>query len=218
MTEKTKFASNPLTVIAIFAALAEVNATVSIGLVDKDLQQIFLWFVILFPTLLVILFFLTLNYNTEVIYAPSDYKDDKSFHRALFGESKEPDKEINNDKEIIKKTLIELGIEKASNKEMNFGISENVNYLFGVRYSLEKELRRIASTYLKDERPKPIMMYLSKLVEENILTGSQHKAIRNIYSISAPAIHGEEQKLTIAELDFVKQVSPGLIEDLKEKK
>jgi hypothetical protein len=47
-------------------------------------------------------------------------------------------------------------------------------------------------------------------------SGSQHKAIRNIYSISSPAIHGEEQRLTIAELDFVKQVSPGLIEDLTE--
>ena len=216
MTGKTKFVSNPLTVIAIFAALAEVNATVSIGLVDKDLQQIFLWFVILFPTLLVILFFLTLNYNTEVIYAPSDYKEDKSFHRALFGESKEPDKAINNDKEIIKKTLKELGIERDQDEEVNFSISDNVSYLFGVRYSLEKEIRRIASIHLKDNKARPIIPYLSKLVEENVLTTSQYKAIRNIYSISSPAIHGEEQRLTIAELNFVKQVSPGLIEDLRE--
>lgn len=216
MTEKTKFVSNPLTVIAIFAALAEVNATVSIGLVDKDLQQVFLWFVILFPTLLVVLFFLTLNYNTEVIYAPSDYKDDNSFHKALFGERKEPDKEINNDKEIIRKTLKDLGIEEKSNNEIKFKISDNVNYLFSVRYALEKELRRIASIYLKDERFKPVMAYLSQLVEENIITGSQHKALRNIYSISSPAIHGEEQRLTVAEIDFVKQVAPGLIEDLKE--
>ncbi len=94
MTEKIKSISNPLTIIAIFAALAEINATVSIGLVDKELQATFIWFVILLPTLLITLFFLTLNFNTKVIYAPSDYKDDTSFYKMLVGEPK-PDKAIN---------------------------------------------------------------------------------------------------------------------------
>ncbi|NQU66319.1 MAG: hypothetical protein HQ510_00110 [Candidatus Marinimicrobia bacterium] len=85
MTEKINKINNPLTIIAIFAALAEVNATVAIGLIDKDLHSIFIWFVIGFPTLLVILFFITLNYNTKVMYSPSDYKDDKSFMDSIFG-------------------------------------------------------------------------------------------------------------------------------------
>lgn len=41
MTERVKFISNLLTIIAIFAALAEIIATVSIGLVDNELQGIF---------------------------------------------------------------------------------------------------------------------------------------------------------------------------------
>jgi|GEM_PF-1671203 len=79
MTEKINRIQNPLTIIAIFAALAEVNATVAISLIDKNLHHIFIWFIIGFPTILIIAFFLTLNFNTKVIYAPSDYKDDKNF-------------------------------------------------------------------------------------------------------------------------------------------
>lgn len=84
MTENIKKINNPLTIIAIFAALAEINATIAIGLIDKDLHYIFIWFVILFPTILVLLFFLTLNFNTKVMYSPSDYKDDKNFMDSLF--------------------------------------------------------------------------------------------------------------------------------------
>lgn len=214
MTEKIKAISNPLTIIAIFAALAEINATVSIGLVDKELQETFIWFVILFPTLLIILFFVTLNFNTKVIYAPSDYKDDTSFHKMLVGEPK-PDKAINNDKEIIRKTLDELGLKKKEIKETHFNVSENVNYLFSVRYTLEKELRRLNEKHLEDERPRPIMIMMPRLVELGIISPSQHKAIRNIYSITAPAVHGDDSRMTLAEIDFVKQIAPGLIAELQ---
>ena len=214
MTEKIKYISNPLTIIAIFAALAEINATASIALVDKELQSVFIWFVILFPTLLIILFFLTLNFNTKVIYAPSDYKDDNRFHKMLNGEPK-PDKEINNDKQIIRKTLDELGLKKKEIKERVFNVSENVSYLFSVRYTLERALRRLNEKYLDEERPKPIIMIMQRLVEIGIISPIQHKAIRNIYSITTPAIHGDDNRVTIAEIDFVKQIAPGLIDELQ---
>jgi hypothetical protein len=85
MIEKIKKVSNPLTIIAIFAALAEINGTVAIGLVRADLQHIFIWFIILFPTLLIVLFFLTLNFNPKVIYAPSDFQNEENFLKAVSG-------------------------------------------------------------------------------------------------------------------------------------
>jgi len=42
-------------------------------------QGIFIWFLMGFPSILVGLFFLILNWNHTVLYAPSDYKDDKTF-------------------------------------------------------------------------------------------------------------------------------------------
>jgi hypothetical protein len=83
MTEQYKRVSNPLTIIAIFAGLAEVAGTVSIKLVSPDLQHIFVWFIMVFPVFLVLLFFFTLNFNSEKLYAPSDFRNDESFLSTL---------------------------------------------------------------------------------------------------------------------------------------
>jgi hypothetical protein len=105
MTEKIKRINNPLTIIAIFAALEEVNATIAIGLINKELHHIFIWFVILFPTILVILFFVTLNFNTKVMYSPSDYNDDKSFMDSLFGGYYGDKKENKGDFDAVKLSI-----------------------------------------------------------------------------------------------------------------
>ena len=83
MIENIKKVSNPLTIIAIFAALAEINSTVALGLVNNEMQEIFIWFIIGFPTLLILLFFVTLNFNPKVIYAPSDFKDEENFLKTM---------------------------------------------------------------------------------------------------------------------------------------
>jgi len=77
--ENIKKVSNPLTIIAIFAGLAEVGGTAVLPFIIEKNQSVFLWFVMLFPVLLVILFFLTLNFNHKVLYAPSDYRTDEGF-------------------------------------------------------------------------------------------------------------------------------------------
>jgi len=79
LIEKVKKVSNPLTIVAIFAALVEVSGTGALVAVRNDLQQLVVWFIVLFPTLLIILFFLTLNFNPKVLYSPIDYKDESYF-------------------------------------------------------------------------------------------------------------------------------------------
>ena len=85
MIDKVKKISNPLTIIAIFAGLAEVAGTTALFGVDKEIQTTFIWFVMLFPTLIVALFFITLNFNPSVLYAPSDFENDDGFLEALKG-------------------------------------------------------------------------------------------------------------------------------------
>ncbi|MHA6299777.1 hypothetical protein [Devosia sp. CAU 1758] len=70
---------NPLTVIAVFAGLAEVSATIALPQLEQQVQSIFVWFVMLFPTLLVALFFFTLWSKHHVLYAPSDFSDEDNF-------------------------------------------------------------------------------------------------------------------------------------------
>ena len=65
-------ANNPLTVIAIFSMLTEASAAVSLPYIDSEHQKIYVWFLIVFPTLLITLFFLTLNFNNKTLYTPAD--------------------------------------------------------------------------------------------------------------------------------------------------
>lgn len=88
MSTDFKKISNPLTIIAIFAGLAEINGTVVLGLVPESLQSIFLWFIILFPSILVLIFFLTLNFNPKVLYAPSDFSNEDNFLKTLSSSTK----------------------------------------------------------------------------------------------------------------------------------
>jgi hypothetical protein len=79
MIEKVGYVRNPLTVIAMFAALAEVSGTVVLPFLKPDTQQTYMWFLMGFPCLLVALFFVTLLRKHHVLYAPSDFRSDESF-------------------------------------------------------------------------------------------------------------------------------------------
>lgn len=83
MVDKINKVSNPLTIIAIFAGIAEVAATVALGLIAAEVQRVFIWFVMLFPILLVLSFFVTLWYRPQALYAPSDYRDEDNFMKNM---------------------------------------------------------------------------------------------------------------------------------------
>lgn len=81
---------NPLTVIAIFASLTEVVGTAVTPFLDGNNQTLFLYFIIGFPTLLIISFFVTLNFNHKVLYSPSDFDNsDTSIVSLFYGKSEE---------------------------------------------------------------------------------------------------------------------------------
>ena len=83
MFEKIQKISNPLTIIAIFAGIAEVVSTGALINVNVEVQMILVWFVMLFPVFLAILFFLTLNFNPQVLYAPSDFQNEENYLNTL---------------------------------------------------------------------------------------------------------------------------------------
>lgn len=76
---KTGIVKNPLSVIAIFAGVAEISGTGVLPFIATENQWLYIWFLMFFPFTLVLLFFATLNWNHKVLYAPSDYKSDESF-------------------------------------------------------------------------------------------------------------------------------------------
>ncbi|HWR75967.1 MAG TPA: hypothetical protein VN283_02005 [Thiobacillus sp.] len=83
MIEKVGPIKNPLTIIAIFAAIAEISGTIVLPFIDQSNQSLYVWFLMVFPILLILLFFLTLNFNHKVLYAPSDYRNEDNFLQSL---------------------------------------------------------------------------------------------------------------------------------------
>ena len=83
MLKIRKRITNPMTVIAIFAAISEGSAAVSLPFLDNEDREIYVWFLISFPFYLLFLFFITLNFNHRTLYSPSDFGKDKSFLKVI---------------------------------------------------------------------------------------------------------------------------------------
>lgn len=81
MLDKIGHIKNPLTVIAMFAAIAEVSGASVLPFIAPGNQATYIWFLMIFPVLLVLIFFATLNFNHKALYAPSDWKDESNFFR-----------------------------------------------------------------------------------------------------------------------------------------
>jgi hypothetical protein len=71
--------SNPLTIISIFAGLAEIMATTALIKLPQEMQSIFIYFVMGFPTLIVLSFFMILVFNNKVLYAPGDFSNQEHY-------------------------------------------------------------------------------------------------------------------------------------------
>lgn len=104
MTENIGIVKNPLTIIAIFAGLAEVGGTVALPFMDKEVQQVYVWFLFIFPILLVVLFFFVLFFRHHVFYAPSDYQNEDYF--AKFVKPVTLEERVENVKEKISESEV----------------------------------------------------------------------------------------------------------------
>ena len=63
---------NPIGIIALFSGLSEASAATVLPYLDEDTRQLYTWFLIAFPSVLVLLFFLTLNLNPRAFYLATD--------------------------------------------------------------------------------------------------------------------------------------------------
>lgn len=82
-----RFARNPLGIIALFITLVYLFATVLLGWSASDLsdseRRIMIWFVVLFPLVILAAFYFLVTKHHWKLYAPGDYKKDASFLEAL---------------------------------------------------------------------------------------------------------------------------------------
>ena len=97
---KYGYIKNPLSIVAIFAGIVEVSGTAVLPFILPTNQVAYMWFFMIFPTLLVAVFFLTLNFNHVVLYAPSDFREDQAFLdalKAIVSKETEPQESVKDD-------------------------------------------------------------------------------------------------------------------------
>jgi len=94
MANDARKVSNPLTLIALFAGVSESTAVAILPFLAKmgsPLPSQLIWFVVLYPVLIVILFFLTLWTKHHVLYAPGDFPESSDFLKVLQGGYRKPE-------------------------------------------------------------------------------------------------------------------------------
>ncbi|WP_323924077.1 hypothetical protein [Aeromonas veronii] len=112
---------------------------------------------------------------------------------------------------IVQATEASFGYEAKLNKSTN--INPDIMNLFEIRYQIESGLRKLAriSEPNFERRPLPLTKIIFNLVENELLPSEFGSVAREVYSICTPAVHGDIDKVSKNQIDFVKRVSPELI-------
>lgn len=179
MVEKIKAINNPLTIVAIFAALSEIAGTTALAAVDKSLQLTFIWFVMGFPVALLLLFFATLNFNPMVLYAPSDFQNEENFLKNIQKKTRSVSVGI----ERVTEELVEvqnkltLTLEKVAGEEAKDlkSITENLS-----RVETELDKVRHKADIAVQSASENIRFYLGPRTQSRAAEKKTRRAIRAI--------------------------------------
>ncbi|MGH8494173.1 MAG: hypothetical protein ACRERR_13865 [Moraxellaceae bacterium] len=138
----------------------------------------------------------------------------------LFSYPPPPDSQLVNIQEQIKSAIhsemSNFGVPTVTTKAPSVEtLPTDIEFLFRARLGIEKELRKIQQfvSQSTSRRPEPIFRIVDTLIRSELISGEIGQAIREVYSVCSPAIHGED--VTPAQVDFVKNTAPELISVLK---
>lgn len=117
---------------------------------------------------------------------------------------------------IVENTVKTLGLRPVEPSVL--ALSQDVEFLFKVRYNLEREVRRIWVRRTEEgdvqaRRFTPTLRVARYLAESGLIDRGMEEAIRELWAVASPAIHGES--VTEAQVSFAREVAPQLIATLK---
>lgn len=191
---------NPLSIIAIFAGIAEISGTIVLPLLHDAVQTTYVWFLMLFPSGLVLLFFGTLWKKAPVLYAPSDYANEDNFFRSIQPAtaaeiSKKQTQEISE---------AELIAEAAKSNEDQPAPTDSQKDFRDGNKTEDLDLR---GEYLRTEQlaMNKLSQKYANLQKEVTLGSSKGRMV--VDAISSDGQGG----ITIFEIKFIPKANPGLI-------
>jgi len=117
----------------------------------------------------------------------------------------------------VREAIQERGLRPSIPSPDEVQIGDDVQFLFAARHNIEKELRRLWDSRISDEtrrRPPTITEMVGTLIKTQVIDPGLGGAIREVYSVCSPAIHGEP--VTEPQVKFVRDVAPELIATLRD--
>ena len=138
----------------------------------------------------------------------------------MFGYPPPPDSQLHNIEEQVKKA-VESAMQGYAPRNSDVSqfysnpATTDLDILFRARYSIKKSLRTIFNSIAEDKRrrPEPVFRIVEYLIKNELIAPQMGNAIREVYSVCSPAIHGED--VSPAQVDFVRNTAPELISALE---
>lgn len=157
------------------------------------------------------------DFQGEILNLRSDIQNTVNFNPQFYmGQSTPSDAELPGLKEAIQKAVEEaFGTTDIQTAEIQEDLSAptDAQYLFSVRYNMEKELDRILRFYSpieSENRPgrSPVQI-MRQLLQSETIDMEFYKAMRDVYAVCNQAIHGQD--VSQVKISFVRDVAPSLI-------
>jgi hypothetical protein len=146
--EKVGPIKNPLTIIAVFASVVEISCAYVLPSISISLQGTYIWFLMLFPILLVVAFFIVLWFKPYVLYAPSDYKDDANFIKFFDSE-----KDYEENETLTAKSLAEPianAVEEHAKNVNDYHVTDENKLTITTKKNIDEISPRFSCDPLKD--------------------------------------------------------------------
>ena len=114
-------------------------------------------------------------------------------------------------KSAVAEALAAHGVRQPPPIPTDLQVSDDVAFLFGVRYAIERELRRLARERQLEVPPRRMGgIQLSRLLTQaEVIEPALDHAMREVYAVSSAAIHAED--VSQAKVSFVREVGPQLV-------
>lgn len=116
----------------------------------------------------------------------------------------------------VEEAFLARGVSKADALRAANPVDDDIEFLILTRYQLEKELRRLArdrQLIAEGGRPAAGYQLTHALVQGGVISPTLGSAVREVYSVCSPAVHGED--VSSAQVAFVREVGPQLIATLQ---
>jgi len=218
-----------MTIIALFVGLTEIGFGIVIANTSENLQPFFLWFVVLFPILCGLGFFLVLYFRPQNFYSPLDFRSDETYlamqkQRTDLTEVAKyiQEKEIKNAQETPNtqstpvSTIDSLSRDtcfyllKVANQSLSMSQHLNIMKHELPAFLLEAITEPLREVLKTQELFKPLISTLSSIAEADFISGFLAGLWLNLDNLT---IQTELQ----ADKNLIVRVSPDILKQLGEK-